>query len=103
MASESLPISDNEAGELIESLRCAPLFTGYRGAPPVDVDALNDLLVRLGLLAHDVPEIRELDLNPVIAGPDGVAAVDARVRVAPAAPAEIVDSRVRVLAPPRPT
>ncbi len=96
------PISDNEAGELVESLRCAPLLHGYRGAPPVDVDAVEDTLVRLGLLAHTIPEIRELDLNPMIAGPDRVAAVDARVRVAPAAAAEIVDSRVRALAPPRP-
>jgi acetyl coenzyme A synthetase (ADP forming)-like protein len=96
------PISENEAGELVDSLRCAPLLHGYRGTPPVDVDAVQDLLVRLGLLAHAIPEIRELDLNPVIASAGGVASVDARVRVAPATSAAIVDSRVRALAPPRP-
>ena len=46
------PLSDLEAGELVHSLRCAPLLTGYRGAEPVDVDALADLLVRLSLLTR---------------------------------------------------
>ena len=83
-------------------MRCAPLLTGYRGSEPVDLEAIADLLVRLGLLAHDIPEIRELDLNPLIASKSGVAAVDARVRVAPcsAGPSDI--DKVRRLAPPRP-
>jgi acyl-CoA synthetase (NDP forming) len=64
-------------------LRSAPLLTGFRGAPPVDTAALEDLLLRLGRLAEDVPEIAELDLNPVLAGPGGVIAVDAKLRLAP--------------------
>jgi acetyl coenzyme A synthetase (ADP forming)-like protein len=96
------PLSDLEAGELVHSLRCAPLLTGYRGAEPVDVRSLADLLVRLSLLARDVPEIRELDLNPVIASADGVVAVDARVRVAPAAADRIAANNARQLSPPRP-
>ena len=77
------PLSDLGARELVQSLRGAPLLTGYRGSDPVDMGALVDLLVRLGLLARDIPQIRELDLNPVIASDGGVVAVDARVRVAP--------------------
>jgi acyl-CoA synthetase (NDP forming) len=96
------PLSDLEADELVHSLRCAPLLTGYRGAEPVDVRSLADFLVRLSLLARDVPEIRELDLNPVIASADGVVAVDARVRVAPAAADRIAANNARQLSPPRP-
>jgi acyl-CoA synthetase (NDP forming) len=95
------PIADAEAREVVGSLRCSPLLTGYRGSDPVDVSALADLLVRLGLLARDVPEIAELDLNPVIAKPGGIVTVDARVRVSP--PTSNSDSTaVRRLAPPRP-
>ena len=49
--------------------------------PPADAPALADLLLRLGRLAEDLPEVAELDLNPVLAGPDGCVAVDARIRV----------------------
>ncbi len=80
------PVGESEAMEVVRSLRCSPLLEGYRGAEPVDVAALGDLLVRLGLLARDVPEISELDLNPVIASPGGIVAVDARVRIAPPPP-----------------
>jgi hypothetical protein len=54
---------------------------GFRGAPPADGDALGDLLLRLSRLGEDVPAVAELDLNPVLALPDGCVAVDARVRV----------------------
>jgi hypothetical protein len=54
---------------------------GFRGAPPSDVGSLVDLLARLGRLAEDLPEVAELDLNPVLAGPEGCVAVDARIRV----------------------
>ena len=57
------------------------LVAGFRGSPPADVAALTDLVHRLGRLAEDVPEVSELDLNPVLAGPDGCVAVDARVRL----------------------
>ncbi|HEX2382953.1 MAG TPA: GNAT family N-acetyltransferase [Acidimicrobiales bacterium] len=96
------PLSELEADELVHSLRCAPLLTGYRGTDPVDVAAVDDLLVRLGLLARDVPQIRELDLNPVIASERGVVAVDARVRVAPVTAGPFGEDNIRLLAPPRP-
>jgi acyl-CoA synthetase (NDP forming)/GNAT superfamily N-acetyltransferase len=78
-----VPMTDLDAGRMWRGLHCAPLLTGYRGAAPVDTAALEDLLLRLGRLAEDFPEVAELDLNPVLAGPDGVVAVDAKLRVAP--------------------
>ncbi|GAA3340799.1 hypothetical protein GCM10020358_29720 [Amorphoplanes nipponensis] len=78
-----VPVTDLDAGRMWRGLRCAPLLTGYRGAAPVDTAALEDLVLRLGRLAEDLPEIAELDLNPVLAGPDGVVAVDAKLRLAP--------------------
>jgi acyl-CoA synthetase (NDP forming) len=78
-----VPMTDLDAGRMWRSLRAAPLLTGYRGAPPVDTAALEDLLLRLGRLAEDLPELAELDLNPIIAGTGGVVAVDAKLRLAP--------------------
>jgi acyl-CoA synthetase (NDP forming) len=78
------PLTDRDADEVIHGIRGYPLLTGHRGAPPADLDAVRELLLRVSQLAQDVPEISELDLNPVIvrgAG-QGVCAVDARVRVA---------------------
>ncbi|MFC4533120.1 GNAT family N-acetyltransferase [Sphaerisporangium dianthi] len=77
------PISDAEAARMIGELRCAPLLSGYRGSPPLDVKGLKNQIVRLGHLMDDLPEIAEVDLNPVIVTPTGVTAVDARVRLAP--------------------
>ena len=78
-----LPVTDTDAAAMWRSLRAAPLLTGYRGAPAVDTDAVEDLLLRLGRLAEDLPEVAELDLNPVLAGPEGVVAVDVKLRLAP--------------------
>ena len=78
-----MPITDVDASELVRDLRSSPLLFGYRGTPAVDVAALEDLLVRVGRLAEDIPEIAEMDLNPVIVSPTGVVAVDAKLRLAP--------------------
>jgi acyl-CoA synthetase (NDP forming)/RimJ/RimL family protein N-acetyltransferase len=78
-----VPMTDLDAGRMWRELRTAPLLTGYRGADPVNTDALEDLLLRLGRLAEDIPEVAELDLNPVLAGPTGVVAVDAKLRLEP--------------------
>jgi acyl-CoA synthetase (NDP forming) len=75
------PLTNTDAGDLVRSIRAAPLLLGHRGSPPADLDALCDTLLRVSRLADDLPEIAELDLNPVIARPDGVFAVDARIRV----------------------
>ncbi|MEV0403128.1 GNAT family N-acetyltransferase [Actinoallomurus sp. NPDC050550] len=77
------PLTDVDAAELIRSVRGAPLLLGHRGAPAVDTASLEEALLRLSRLADDHPEIAEVDLNPIIARPDGVVAVDARVRVLP--------------------
>ena len=75
------PLTDVDAEELVTGGKAGRLVAGFRGSPPADVAALTDLVHRLGRLAEDVPEVSELDLNPVIAGPDGCVAVDARVRL----------------------
>jgi acetate---CoA ligase (ADP-forming) len=76
------PLTDLDAQELVTSGKAGRLVAGFRGAPPADESALVDLLVRLSLLANDLPEVAELDLNPVIALPTGCLAVDARIRIA---------------------
>ena len=94
-AARLAPLTDADADELIRSIRSAPLLLGYRGSPPADLTALQDLLLRISRLADDLPELAELDLNPVIARPDGVAAVDARIRLAPAEPQDPFLRRLR--------
>jgi acetyl coenzyme A synthetase (ADP forming)-like protein len=75
------PLTDVDADELVTGGKAGRLVAGFRGAAPADDAALKDLVNRLGRLAEDFPEVRELDLNPVLAGPDGCVAVDARVRL----------------------
>jgi acyl-CoA synthetase (NDP forming)/GNAT superfamily N-acetyltransferase len=77
------PLTDTDAAALIRSIRAAPLLLGHRGTPAADLAALQDILLRVSRLADDLPQVAELDLNPVIARPDGAHAVDARVRVLP--------------------
>ena len=80
-AARLAPLTDTDADKLIHSVHSAPLLLGYRGAPAADIAALRDVLLRVSRLAEDLPEVTDLDLNPVIARPDGVYAVDARVKV----------------------
>ncbi len=80
------PLTDADAEEMIHAVRAAPLLAGDRGTPPADTAALADALLRVSRLADDLPEVSELDLNPVIARPDGVWCVDVRVRISPAEP-----------------
>jgi len=92
------PLTSADADDLIHSLRAAPLLLGHRGQPAADIGALRDTLLRISRLADDLPQVTELDLNPVIARPDGVIAVDARIRVTSHRPA---DPFLRQLPPPR--
>jgi hypothetical protein len=71
---------------MVRGLRISPLLDGYRATPVIDHAPLEDLLVRLGQLADSIPEIVEIDLNPVIATPEGLHIVDLRVRAVPAIP-----------------
>jgi acetyl coenzyme A synthetase (ADP forming)-like protein len=77
------PLTDRDVDELIHGIRGLPLLRGYRGHAPADLDALRDLLLRVSRLAVEVPELSELDLNPVIALPPGHGCriVDARLHV----------------------
>jgi hypothetical protein len=75
------PLTDVDAEELVGGGKAGQLVRGFRGAPAADSDSLIALLHRLSTLAIDVPEIAELDLNPIIALPGGCLAVDARVRL----------------------
>jgi acetyl coenzyme A synthetase (ADP forming)-like protein len=83
-ALRTVPITDEDARRLVRSLRGSPLLFGYRGRPAVDVNALEDLVLRVGRLADELPEVSEMDLNPVIVSETGVVAVDLKVRCAPA-------------------
>jgi acetate---CoA ligase (ADP-forming) len=80
------PVSSDEAAAMVRSLSTYPLLDGYRGAPAVDVGALEDVIFRLGALAAAHPEVIELDCNPIIVRSRGAVVVDARVRVTPPAP-----------------
>ena len=75
------PISRLQAEAQLNGLRISLLLHGFRGAPPADREAAADALVSLSRLAEVVPEIAELDINPLIAYPDGVRAVDVKVRL----------------------
>jgi acyl-CoA synthetase (NDP forming) len=77
------PLTDRDAAEMVRSIRGVRLLEGYRGHPRADIAALEQLLLRLSGLVEAVPEIQELDLNPVMALADGYAIVDARIRVGP--------------------
>jgi len=83
VAAAVAPMSRPEACELIGSIQGFEVLTGLRGQDPIDLPALSDMLVRVSLLAADFPEIVEMDLNPILAYPEGLApvAVDARLKV----------------------
>ena len=87
------PVTDLEAASMLRSLRSFPLLQGYRGSPPADIDALEAVLHRVSALAEGHPEVVELDLNPVIVLERGARVIDARVRLAPAAPAPALGAR----------
>jgi acyl-CoA synthetase (NDP forming) len=75
------PLTRADAAEMLRALRTFPLLDGYRGAPKADVDALEDVLLRVAALAAAHPEIAELDCNPVLVAPSGATVVDARARI----------------------
>jgi acetate---CoA ligase (ADP-forming) subunit beta len=74
-----IPLKRKDAMEMISSIRAYPLLKGFRGKPGADVDCLADMILSLSELVLAHPEIREIDLNPVLALPQGAAVVDARM------------------------
>lgn len=86
LAHRLLPVTDRDAAELVRSIRAAPMLFGWRGARPVDTAALEELLLRLGRLVDDRPEISVVELEPVVVGSRGATALAATVWVAPPPP-----------------
>ncbi|GGS26276.1 acyl-CoA synthetase [Streptomyces aureoverticillatus] len=82
-AARLAPLTDHDVHELITSPRCAPLLFGGGGDGPVDLGGVEQLLLRLSRLASDLPQLAEADLNPVLARPERITALDVRVRVLP--------------------
>jgi len=77
------PVSETEAREMTEEIKTAPLLRGARGRDPADLDGIVETIQRLSQLVADFPAIMEFDINPLVATPDGVAAVDIRLTVDP--------------------
>jgi acetyltransferase len=75
------PVSGPGAAEMVDEIEAAPLLRGARGRQPADEDALVEAIQRLSQLVTDFPAIVELDINPLVAGPDGATAVDLRLTV----------------------
>jgi acyl-CoA synthetase (NDP forming) len=80
------PLTATDARQMVRGLRISPLLDGYRGMPVVDHEPLEALLMCLGQLADAVPDVLEIDLNPIIATSDGLHVVDLRVRAVPNVP-----------------
>ena len=77
------PLNRVLAREMVSRTRVARLLAGYRDHPPVDFDAVCDVLIALSQMLADLPELVELDINPLLADADGVIALDARLRIDP--------------------
>ncbi|WP_406346739.1 GNAT family N-acetyltransferase [Streptomyces sp. NBC_00648] len=89
------PLTTLDVHDLITAPRCAPLLFGADGAGPVDLDPLEELLLRLSKMADDLPQLSEVQLDPVRARPDSVSALDARVRLVPRHPHDPYLRRLR--------
>jgi acyl-CoA synthetase (NDP forming) len=75
------PLTDMDAKEMVNSIKMARLFEGFRGLPPSDTQAIEDLLLRLSALVEDIPQLAELDLNPVkvMSQGEGYWVIDAKI------------------------
>ncbi|TKS61236.1 MAG: hypothetical protein EWM72_00723 [Nitrospira sp.] len=82
------PLTDRDASEMVREIKGYRLLQGYRGQLPADVDAIEEVLLRVSRLVEEIPEISELDLNPIFALPEGQGCriVDARILVEPSGP-----------------
>ena len=87
------PVTDVDVSGMLRALRSYRLLQGYRGNPAADMASVEDVLLRVGAMVDAHPEIVELDLNPLVAGPGGSLVVDWRMRIAPAPPRRALGSR----------
>jgi len=74
-----IPLDERDASELIKEIKGYKLLEGYRGAEPVDISFLEQIILKLSLLIDTTPDIAEVDMNPVFAYSDGAVVVDARI------------------------
>ncbi len=74
-----IPLSRKDAQEMIEEIKGYPLLKGYRGKDPVDIPALIEIILKISSLMEKYPQIKELELNPILAYPKGALGVDARI------------------------
>ena len=74
-----VPLTKSDAAKAVREIRAARLLDGFRGSAPVDKAALEDILLRISEFVVNTPAVKEMDLNPIFAYPDGAIAVDARV------------------------
>ncbi|WP_326576033.1 GNAT family N-acetyltransferase [Streptomyces sp. NBC_00481] len=94
-AARLAPLTDHDVHDLITAPRCAPLLFGTHGGGPVDLEGLEQLLLRLSRMASDLPQLAEADFNPVLATPGEVTVLDARVRLLPRMPQDPYLRRLR--------
>ncbi|MGW2620814.1 bifunctional acetate--CoA ligase family protein/GNAT family N-acetyltransferase [Streptomyces sp. NPDC001500] len=94
-AARLAPLTDHDVHDLITAPRCAPLLLGADGNAPVDLEELEQLLLRLSRMAADLPQLAECDVNPVLATPAGATVLDARVRLVPRRPQDPYLRRLR--------
>lgn len=73
------PVTREDSREMIEEIKTYRLLTGYRGQEPVDISKIEDMLLAVADFVENNPEVKEIDINPVIASDDRVTAVDARI------------------------
>ena len=74
-----VPITQRDAGKMIQEIKSLPLLEGYRGSEPANIRALEDILLKISAFVANTPEIKEMDINPVFARRDDAIAVDARI------------------------
>jgi acetyl coenzyme A synthetase (ADP forming)-like protein len=87
------PLSNEDATEMIRELKTYPLLTGFRGSVACDVRALEEALLRVSAMVEDIPQIAELDCNPLVVHESGATILDARIRVTAVAPRPLVGAR----------
>jgi len=74
-----VPLSRQDVKEMIQETRVYTLLKGYRGQPPADIEYLEELLLKVSVMVHENPEIKEMDINPLFAYKNKAIAVDARI------------------------
>ena len=82
------PLTDVDVAEMVRRVRAAPRLFGYQGLPALDVAALEDVLGRVAVMADDTPELRTLELHPVVVAARGAVVLSARVELAEAGRAD---------------